>query len=809
MFKLNLKIAWRNILKYKSYAAINIIGLALGLAGFIFVVLFINHEKSYDTWNPELENVYQVQEYSDFYASDKKVRWRSTIDLRLSKIMRSIPQVKEVTIINEEGSFSEGITIPGKPAFLQKGLRRSDSLFFKVIPYDFKYGNAENAFVKPQSIVLKADLAIKYFGNVNPVGKQLNIASGSWSKDENLYTVTGVINEPKTPSILNFEGIYFSDGHFFNVNSDYGDAAEVYVKIVPVADLQQINTTIQKTYLPIKNNYLMRDKNSVAQEIKEGRGPALKLAKLGNVHQAPLAQKSWKETLKPVILLSVLLLIVSIINFINLATAQATSRAKEIGIKRVVGAYRKSLVVQFLTETFIQCLFAMFLALLLIELSLPTLNTFFSLNLSLFNSLTFGLIIQLMALIVIVSFLTGLYPSLFLSAYKPHEVLKGNFTNGKNGALVRKSLVAVQFVVSISFVIGILVVNYQLKYLKERDKGFTPNALINIRYHVGRKSNDDFFNKLKRIDGVKSLAFSSAIIGDNSNYMQTFKFEGKKIDLFGSGMGIEGMQALDARLLQGRFFSSAIVTDTINSAIINETAAKMLPPNILGKSIMANDNVPVKIIGIIKDVQVEGFDQVIKPVIYAVETEKWKFGVGFTHKQTSLVRFDPAKVETVKAGIEKFFAERNDKYPANYTFVEDDLNAGLIVHQRFEKMAALFSILSLTLSLFGLFALAAFITKQRTKEIAVRKVLGAENADILLLLNKGYTWVVLTANLIAFPLAYILVSKWLSTFAYRIEVTPLPFVLAFIASVTIAIITVSLQARKVIKENPVNALKYE
>jgi putative ABC transport system permease protein len=776
----------------------------LGLAGFIFIVLFINHEKSYDKWNPALENVYQLQEYSDYYSSDDKAHWRSEIDLRLARVVEKVPSVVSVTHL-DLAYRDMGVTVPGKPAFLQDGFRRADSLFFKVFPFEFKYGNPEQALLVPNSIVLKEDLALKYFGNINPVGKKINIAGGYWNKEEDLYTVTGVVKEPKTPSIVGFLGIKYDGESFYK--GDYGSPSEIYVRTSAKTQIEQLNRTLQKEYLPVKDRYLQREEKSLAMAIKSGNSPIIKLTPLKNVYQKPLTSESWITKLKPVIFLSILLMLVSIINFINLATAQATSRAKEIGIKKVVGAYRKSLVFQFLTETFIQCLVAMFLALLMIEILLPTLNAFFSLDLTLFGNPSFlVLLLQLVALVLIVGLLTGLYPSLFLSSYKPHQVLKGNFANGKQSIFVRKGLVTVQFVVSTSFIIGILIVNYQLKFLKERDNGFTSTGLINIKADLRYK---DFYAQLGRIDGVKYVGYSSGVIGDKMSDIQNFRFKDEINGMYPFGLSIDGLQALDARLLKGRFFSKAVVRDTIDNALINESAEKMYGQPMVGKTILANDTVPVNIIGVVKDFLVEDFEKAVQPSIYVVQTEKYKGGVGGYHKQTTLVRFDKAKTKTVTAGIEDVFKRMNAYYPASYTFVEDDFAAVLIDHERFEKMVALFSISSLTLSLFGLFALAAFIVKQRTKEIAVRKVLGAENTDIILLLNKGYIWIVLIANAISFPVTYILINKWLDTFAYRIELTLLPFILAFLASVLITIVTVSLQAQRTVRTNPVKALKYE
>lgn len=807
MFKINLKIAWRNLLKYKGYSMVNVIGLSLGLAGFIFILLFINYEKSYDQWHPDLENVYQLQEFSDYSSNDKRAHLINEIDERLSKVARALPQVGVVTIVHRDNK-KMGVTVPGKPAFLQENLRRSDSLFFQVFPFEFKYGNAETAFIKPESIVLKEDLARKYFGEVNPVGKVINIAGGAWNKEENLYTVTGVVKEPITPSVVKFDGMIYEGAYFFDLEKDYGSASEVYAKTVAsIADMDSFNRVVQKAYLPLKDQLLKKEQKSVKQSAEEGNAPYLQFKKLSEVHQDPVDGKSWKETLKPILLLSMLLLLVSIINFVNLATAQAASRAKEVGVKKVIGARQTTLLFQFLAEAFIQCVVALFIALLVIEVVLPTLNQFFALKLVLFSGpLLLKLIPQLLAIVVVVGLLAGAYPAIFLTSYKVKDVLKGNFALGKQGAWIRKGLVVMQFVVAVSFIIAIIVINYQLAFLKQRDNGFTESGLINIRSYL---VDGKYHQQLKNIDGVHYVGFSSAVIGDNMSNSQSFKYKNEVKEMHGLGLSIEGLQALDARLLAGRMFSAAVVSDTVNNAIINESAAKLFNENMVGQTIFANDTVAVNIIGVIKDIQVEGFENSVKPSIYYVQTEKYKGGVGGYHKQTTLIRFDKAKIKTVTAQIDKIFREMNAYYPASYTFVEDDLARVMIDHERFEHMVELFSILSLTLSLFGLFALAAFITKQRTKEIAVRKVLGAGNTAILVLLNKGYLWMVLLANLIAFPLTYILLKHWLDTFAYRITVTPLPFALACVASVLITIITVSLQARRAVHANPVKALKYE
>ncbi|MES2418988.1 MAG: FtsX-like permease family protein [Bacteroidota bacterium] len=786
---------------------INILGLSLGLAGFVFIILFINHEKSYDTWVPALKNIYQVQEYTDYYPVEEEFKWKDNMDRRLSTIFSSrLPQAEALTMVEKE--TEKGLTIAGKYAVLQNGLRRSDSLFFKVMPYKFKYGSAETAFKRPFAIVLKSNLAEKLYGTSNPVGKSITI-SARGKGSEKTYVVTGVVEVPHTPSSINFEAIYIDDGADFRFGAkfDPAESAEIYVKMASTVNFQNFNNVLQSAYLPIKDKQLKQFNSSLAEKLKAQHQPKMRLVPLARIHQNPLEGKSWKEKMNPVLILSILLLLVSIVNFINLATAQATSRAKEIGIKKVIGAQKNTLILQFLTETLMQCIIAMFLSLFLIELSLPTLNHYFSLTLSIFNGNGLLLVMQLTIIVIVVALLTGLYPSFFLSSYQPKQVLKGNFFTSSKGAFIRKGLVGLQFVVTISFIVGILVISYQVNYLKTRDNGFSGTTLLNVRANF---SNDkQGYNRLKKIDGVQYVGFSSGVIGSNQPSGYNFRFEDQSRELQAIGLNMEGLQALNARLLEGRFFSKSIAGDTINNVMLNEAAVNVLSRNIIGKQLILRDSIALNIIGVIKNIQVAGFDKAVKPSVYIVQSSITDSKIGTYYTPSTLIKFESSKLEHVTAELEKIFVEKNSFYPLKYSVVQDDIAMVLAEHERFEKMVALFSILSLGLSLFGLFALAAFITKQRTKEIAVRKVFGAENSDILILLNKGYIWIVLIANGLSFPIVYVLMSLWLSEFAYRIELTPLPFLLAFLVSILITIITVSFQAYKAVRTNPIKALKYE
>lgn len=810
MFKLNLKIALRNLLKYKSYVITNIVGLSIGLAGFVFIVLFINYEKSYDTWHPDLENVYQVQEYSDHYPVEDDAKWKNNIDRRLSQLFSENPSLKAGATMVEQ-RFTQGLTIENGKAFLQDGMVKADSLFFKIMPYHFKYGDSETALKQPYSIVLKENIALKYFGNENPIGKTITIAGGPWNGSEDFYTVSGVISELKTPSVLDFQVLYIDDGRSFKFNGIMGraDAANVFVKIPEIKDLEQYNQALQNDYLELKEKHLQQFKSSVEEKVAKNQKPQIRITPISEVHQQPLEGESWLQKFKPVILLVVLLLLASLINFVNLSTANATSRAKEIGIRKVNGALRTQLVFQFLIEIFIQCTVALIVSLILLEISLPTLNRYFNLNLSLISNLNqFYLIGQLFGIIILITLLSGIYPSLYLSSFKPTEILKGNFSLSLKGVMVRKALLGVQFIITVGFIIGVILINKQINFLKNRDNGFVATQLINVRSNLLDYTGKGFYERLKAVDGVENVAYTSGVIGDNMPSSQQFKFDEKTVELKTVGLSFEGLEALGAKPVSGRLFTRS-VEDSVSNVILNESAAKLWGGNIANKQILTRDSVHLNIVGVIKDIQVAGFEEAVEPSVYIIQSKAMNKKVNTYYKQTTLIRYQPAKIKNVITELNTIFFELNSFYPLKYSLVEEDFAQTLMVHERFEKLVSLFSILSLALSVFGLFSITAFLMKGKTKEIAIRKILGAERNNLLLLFNKGYFKIVLISNLIAFPIAYLLCKKWISSFAYQTDISVWPFVVAFILSILITILTVSFQSLKALKANPVKALKYE
>lgn len=803
MLKLNLKIAWRNLWKNKVYAAINIGGLALGLTAFVLMLLFINHETSYDTWNKDLENVYQLREYHDYSTPDNKQHWMTVNDSRIANLVSDkIPQFKYITKVDQDWGDGFSLKLANANPLIVENVRDADSLFFKVFPHQFIQGDDLSAINKPNTIVLKQSLAVKIFGTEQALGKEIKILM--WPQDPGTsMVVTGVVSDVATPESVKFNAII----HTGNMEKDPEQVDnfkhyEIYAKAVGKLDTAQVNKTLEKVYVDYKKVSFVKRKISYADYYKNGKTPGLKIIPLQDVYATPSFNESWLDNIKPIIALSIFLLLVSIINFVNLATAQSVSRAKEVGIKKVLGLYKKQLIVQFLFESALQTLGAMFICVILVELLLPAFSNHFNVELSFWRSEYLPIIVlELSGLFVLITFLAGFYPAWVLSKYNPVKVLKGNYENSFKGIALRNGLVVIQFIIAVTFIIGIGVMYQQTNYVTNKDLGFRRDKLINIssEYNTGNR----FATQVKKITGVKYVATTTQVMGNTFNVPTEIAFKNKEYNLNRVTVTMDALPALGVTVLSGRIFSPKYKQDTINTAVINEAAANLLGRNLVGTQFNEGGNV-FQIIGIIKDYNNEGFEKAILPTVYRVT----HLG-GMSSINNLLIRFDSDNYKAALSEIEAEWKKTYPDFPMVYSSVEDAFQKTMLAIRRQMQIIVLFSIISVSLSLLGLFALSTFIAKRRTKEVAVRKILGASNLQIINMLNKSFLMLVITANLVSWPVAYILIKKWLDGFAYRIEMPVSPFLIATGLSVTIAILTVSIQARKAASENPVDALKYE
>lgn len=803
MFKLNLKIALRNLFKNKTYATINIGGLALGLTAFVLMLLYINHEISYDKWDPGLKNVYQLREHHDYSAPDNKQHWMEVNDSRMADLIRDkIPQFKYVTKIDQDWGDGFSIKLANSEPFVIKHIRDTDSLFFKVFPYKFIQGDRLTAINRPNTVVVKKSLAIKIFGTDRVVGKEIKVLT--WPQDPGtLMTVTGVVEDPLTPASVNFSAIT----HTGNIEKDPTQInnfrhCEIYTATNTQLDTAQINQTLQKVYVDYKKASFVKRNITYADYYKNGRTPGLKIIPLQEVYATPSFDGSWIDHVKPIVILSIFLLLVSIINFVNMATAQSVQRAKEVGVKKVLGAYKRQLVIQFLLESALQTAAAFFFCIILVEVLLPAFSNHFSINISFWHSAEFPVIVlQLITLFILVTVLAGFYPALILSKYNPVKVLKGNYENSFKGILLRNGLVVVQFIIAIAFIIGVGVMYQQTSFVSNKDLGFNRDKLVNISSEFDE--DNQFATQIRKITGVKYVATTTQVMGNTFNMGTEITFENKNYNLNRVTVTMDALPALNVKLLSGRIFSREFKQDTVNTAVINEAAAKLMGKELVSKQFKEGGNV-FQIIGVIKDYNNEGFDKAVLPTIYRVT----HLG-GMSSINNLLVRFDSDRYEPALKSIEAEWKKAYPNFPMVYTSVEDAFQKAMETTRKQMQITMLFSAISISISLLGLFALSAFVAKRRTKEIAVRKVLGASNMQIINLLNQSFLLLIIIANIISWPIAYILLKKWLDAFAYRIDMPILPFIAATVISIIIAILTVSIQARKAAIMDPVTALKYE
>lgn len=803
MFKLNLKIALRNLFKNKVYAAINIGGLALGLTAFVLLLLFVNHETSYDKWSPDLKNVYQLREYHDFFTPDNQQHWMNNVESRIGALVSNkVPQFKYVTKVGE--GWGDGFSVKAANAnpIIVGDIRDADSLFFKVFPYQFVQGDQATAISKPNTIVLKQSLAHKIFGTEKVIGKELKILM--WRDDPGtLMTVTGVVADPKTPESVKFNAIMHSgDREKDPVQLNNTNHCEVYALAATQLDTAQMNKILQKVYVDYKKSSFVQRKMSYADFYKNGKKPGLKIIPLHDAYATPAFDQNWIDKIKPIIALSIFLLLVSVINFVNLATAQSVQRAKEVGVKKVLGAYKKQLVTQFLLESALQTLAALFICIILVEVLLPAFSNHFDVKLSFWHSeQLLGIVFQLFGLFILITLLAGFYPAWVLAKYNPVKVLKGNYESGLKGIALRNGLVVVQFIIAVTFIIGIGVMYQQTNFVANKDLGFSRDKLINIstNYNAG----DPFAERIKKITGVKYVATTTQVMGNTFNVPSDIVFNNQEHSVNTVTVTMDALPALGVQVVSGRIFSSAYKQDTVNTAVLNEAAAKLLGKNVVGKQFKQWNN-NFQIIGVIKDYNNEGFDKAVLPTIYKVT----HLG-GSSNTNNLLVRFDSDNYKPALNAIEAEWKKTYPNFPMIYTAVEDAFQKAMEPTRKQMQIIVLFSIISIILSLLGLFALSTFMAKRRTKEIAIRKILGASDFQIINMLNRSFLILVITANLISWPIAYVLTKKWLAGFAYRIDMPIWPFAIATLASVFIAVFTVSLQARKAAVNNPVDALKYE
>ena len=791
MYRLNLKIALRNLWRNRNITAINVGGLAIALAAFILIILYFSYETGFDKSNPNYKNIYIVgriyPEFKTNYTSPPLAR----------AIKENFPEV-ELAGITKGGSF-ELVLRNGNKTVFTRNFIQVDYSAARILDLKPSGGLERPAGQKERLNYLSKENISTLFPDKKDDKPEI-VGAGSSHSGITSKINGSIVTNPQ--SSITFDGV--SIANEIGVGENYGyNNYYTYIQVKPGTDIASLEQKITGLYQA--ELLRMATDQKAIDEIKQ---VSTFLDPLANQHLRPKAGNDAPYKILIIIsLLGMLILVIACINFTNLSIAQAAKRAKEVGVKKVMGAYRIQLITQFLTEIFIQCFVATILALIVAELMLPGFNNLLEVNLSIWY-IGNDLIWQLPLILCLITIIAGVYPALVLSGFNPAMVLKGNFSTSKQSYWLQNGLLVFQFVIAVIFIIGVFIVNSQLKYMRSQDPGFSANQVVyikNISYFNDPAVFKPIRERILQIPGIKAATVATSIPDGSKNGTNGYTVNGKKSSIEFVDLDFDYFETLDIKLKEGRFFSQAFKTDTANSAVINESAvANFGMKNPVGQTIRGCET-DYKIVGVVKDFKAQGFESAVQPTIYAIKNPCGNA------KLEIMLKIEESKMAAALATLKDQWPEINsqDGEDFRYEFL-DDLYAKLFKKQ--EQLQSLFfvsALLTIFIAVLGLFAFAKYITNGRTKEIAVRKILGASNIQILRLINSSFLMLVVLANIISWPIAYVLTNKWLETFAYRIGLPVFPFVISAVITILLTVITVSIQAQRAVKANPVDALKYE
>lgn len=797
MIKSYFKTTLRNLWKSKVYSTINIFGLAIGLASFLVILLYLNHELSYDRWHPELEKVYKISE-----RTDEDIMERTQAPL--SDFLKDhLPLIAHATRISPYADYEVLLAADDRKIY-QANFVEADSSFFEVFPFQLVRGDAATVLDKPSTTVIDESVAEKLFGDLDPIGKTIKV------HDSFELEVTGVMREPDGPSHLH-AAMVARTPFIDSSREQWGNTSFLtYVKThqpMPVATLEQ---QVDELYYKQR---LQKDSLSLSEFRKAGHQAGLFVDAVRDLHNFPKHGDSNFVTVSVLLVLAALLLLAGAINFSNLSIAASLRRAKEVGVRKVLGSNRMQLLWQFFGEIALQCVASLVLAALLINLVLPYFNREFNIQLAFWEANhAMSIAVQAALCLLAVILLSGLYPAIFLSRYNPTHVLKGGFSRGTRGLAFRNMLIVVQFTVSAFFVIGTLVISKQMQYMQTRNKGFSGDQVLRIEADF--KTREDGFetmrNELLRLPGVLSVSKTTAVPGDAHVDTSTlaFKHAGQVVRMSSVKVSTDYFKTLGIDLIQGRPFNGSYADQHARSIVVNETAARKLGlENPIGALVTFPycDSIPIPVVGVVRDFNVSGFEQSIQPVAYTIGNDRCMFQSG----GAILVKLAGGDIGNSISTIEEAWKTIEPAFPIRYTFLDSHFQQVFAAYVRLQRIINFFGFTAISIAVMGLFALTAFLVGQRTKEISIRKVLGASITDLGLLLGRDFIKLIALAVIIAIPLGWWAASVWLRGFAYRISLNGWIFFAAAVAVLAVATLTVGIHTFRAASVNPADSLRDE
>ncbi|HEU4961575.1 MAG TPA: ABC transporter permease [Sphingomonas sp.] len=836
MWRNYLTVGLRTLVKNRTYAFINIFGLALGIAACLLMLLYVRYEANYDGWMPHADQAYQLQM---FYRPDKN--GGQAKDLQVTPIIaaqelaRDFPQVEKTVFVR---SFSPIVIQDGRPSKVDD-LRMVDGNLFDILQVPFVEGDPRTALSDTHSLAISQSEARKRFGNADPIGKTLTIVDNAGDVD---YRITGVFKDfPRDSSfsasmVARFDlAVQFADRArlLTDWNSEQGWN---YVKLNPGTDVAAINAALPAWEEQTIPDQVINGEKTNAGDIEDFKLVNIRDVHLGKAQEYGVTPGNDAGTVATFAVIALLVLGMACVNFTNLATARASQRAREVALRKVLGARRGQLIVQFLSESILIAAITTLIALALVELALPGFNAFLGAGIELHYFGADGIWLPCLVLILLVGVAGGLYPAFYLSRFQPARILKANrsSTDAQGSGRLRNALVVAQFAVSIGLIVCTSVIYAQTRYAQTMDAGFRRDGLLQVANLDFKGVSDSqarsVIERIRRLPGVVAAAGTQIAVSPNGNSSSSYFLPGatNSVTLGTYGVSDEFFEAMGMRLLAGRFFSPAFAKDDATTpyppqldaeralaargvnVVISELAAQRLgfrtPQDAIGKTIGGNISlpevglVPCTIVGVVSDARFRSLHEPQQPIVYVMQ----KVGYG-----QIAVRFANVAPAAVRAEVGKVWQQLVPEVPFTADFANE------LVREQYDRdvargeLFAAFAVLAVVIGCLGLFGLAAFTAERRTKEIGIRKVLGAKTRDIVRLLVWQFSRPVLIANVIAWPAAWWIMRTWLNGFDQRIGLGPLPFVAAGGLALAIAVATIAAHAWQVARTRPVKALRYE
>lgn len=801
MFKNYYKVAVRNILKYKLFSAINILGMTIGITSCLMIILYVTHELSYDKFHADADRIYQVGLNGKIGGQD--IRVSNTCPPMAEALVADVPEVDVATRIVQ---MYQPVVRNGEKIFTEEKVFFADSNFFEFFSYKLKKGEIKTALKEPNTVVLTEIMAKKYFGEENPMGGLLVMGS-----ENKTFKVTGIAETPPTNSHFSYN-ILVSAVSNDNLKAGIwlNNFMFTYFKTKPNTSIDQV----ESKFIPLVEKYIGTEiekfmGTSLKQMQEAGGAYGYHATNIKDIHLHSTSQGDIEPggNIMYVYFFSgigLFILIIACINFMNLSTARSAGRAKEVGLRKALGSLRGQMIGQFIAESILYSLLAVILALIACYYLLPSFNLLSGkeLGMEIFRTPLF--IVGIIGLVLFVGVVAGSYPAFYLTSFSAVEVLKGKVRAGAKSKGIRSFLVVFQFGLSIFLIIFTVVVFQQIQFMQKKNLGIDKNNVL-ILGNTNRLGNNKeaFRNGLAQLTGISKISYTNNTFPGVNN-TTVFKTGGSEQDHI---MGVyyadyDHQDVLKFELKDGRYFSNEYATDSL-AILLNEAAAREFGfTNPIGEEVLYNDNGSTfkkyKVVGVIKDFNFESFKDQVRPLSILLTQ----------NSSNLLVRYEGDPAEVIK-NVEKLWRQNASSEPFEYTFLDESFDRLFRAEQRMGKLFSVFSSLAIFIACLGLFALAAFTTEQRTKEIGVRKSMGASVFNLSILLSKEFTKLVVIAFIPAAILAWYVSDTWLNSFAYRIDINPLVFVLSGIAAIVIAWLTVSYQSIKAATANPVNSLRYE